>query len=273
MKKEEEEVEAICAALARARQFLRTVDAQPPDGAPSTTVGFVHSVYREVLYDRIPVARRVRLHGAIARALEAATAGASGDREADLAWHYTRARDARNAVPYLQLAAGRALRRDAYKEAIGHLKTGLHLVGELPAGEDIGVEVDLLDMLGLALLVGEGWGHPDIEPSLRRALALSKEHYDLPRLSLLLYHLSAMHEMRGQHDKSQELLEQRLRIETSVADSTPLLESHELLACSMFHQGGYEKSLAHAEAGLTLYDPERHLALIASMAGENLGVS
>jgi adenylate cyclase len=51
-----------------------------------------------------------------------------------------------------------------------------------------------------------------------------------------------------------------------------LIESHELLACSTFHQGVFAACARHAERGIALYDPEKHLALTAAL-GENPGVS
>jgi predicted ATPase len=214
------------------------------------------------------------LHGAVARGLESLEAHAPRDDLVnDLAWHYTEARDAPRAVPYLAMAAGAALRRGAYREAVGHIETGLRL-GEGSSGAGLTeLRIDLQDMLAIARVMGEGWGHPDIEPSLEKALSLCTELDDPQRRSVILYHLGAVYEGRGQHEKSQALLEQRLELESSGSDSTPLLESHELLACSMFHQGGFEGSLSHAETGWSLYDPERHLALVASAAGDNLGVS
>jgi adenylate cyclase len=50
------------------------------------------------------------------------------------------------------------------------------------------------------------------------------------------------------------------------------MESHELLACSTFHQGRFAECARHAEQGIALYDPARHLALTAAV-GENPGVS
>jgi predicted ATPase len=50
------------------------------------------------------------------------------------------------------------------------------------------------------------------------------------------------------------------------------MESRHLLACSTFHQGAFAECARHAERGLSLYDPEQHLALTATL-GANPGVS
>jgi len=59
----EEDVETRCDALARQGQFLRARGiAEWPDGTVAARYGFIHSLYQEVFYDRVPAGRRVRLH-------------------------------------------------------------------------------------------------------------------------------------------------------------------------------------------------------------------
>jgi DNA-binding winged helix-turn-helix (wHTH) protein/predicted ATPase/rhodanese-related sulfurtransferase len=269
----EEETELLCWDLSRTGWFLRAAASEGTDGASSALFGFVHSLYQDVVYTRAPAARRARLHSAVAQALETGYGTRSEDHAAELAFHCARGRDAQRAVAYLHMAGVQALRRYAYREAIGHLEEGLRLVGRLPEGEGSTFEIDLRDTLAVSLIMVEGWNHPDIERSLMRALDLCKALDDPLRQSLLLYDLAVVYENRGEHEKSEQLMDRRLQVEARTTDTTPLLESHELLACSTFHQGGFEESLRHAEEGWSLYDPERHLALIAATVGENLGLS
>jgi tetratricopeptide (TPR) repeat protein len=81
-----------------------------------------------------------------------------------------------------------------------------------------------------------------------------------------------IHEDLGHYEKSQELLERRLRLDVPAEETTPLLESHELLACSLFNQGKFEVSLGHADAGWQIYDPLLHNDLLAATVGENVGI-
>jgi adenylate cyclase len=66
-------------------------------------------------------------------------------------------------------------------------------------------------------------------------------------------------------------MEQRLRLPGDRPDGDYLLESYDLLACSLFHQGAFGEALDQAERGLALYDPDRQYALIATF-GEDPGV-
>jgi len=51
-----------------------------------------------------------------------------------------------------------------------------------------------------------------------------------------------------------------------------LMESHELMACSMFHQGQFSRAVEHAQSGFRLYDSEQQYSLLASY-GDDPGVA
>jgi predicted ATPase len=58
-----EVVEARCDALARREQFVRSRDtAVWPDGTTVARFEFRHTLYQEVLYHRVSITRRMRLH-------------------------------------------------------------------------------------------------------------------------------------------------------------------------------------------------------------------
>lgn len=272
MEAAEEEVEVVCHQLERTDHFLRP-NEPVEEGSAWAGFAFAHSLYQEVIYDQIPSTRRARLHGAVGRALEASYGRRVAERAGELGFHFSRAGEALPAVKYLQIAAGQALRRYAYKEAIAQLTSALRLVEDMQAESRVELEIALRDMLALALVMVEGWSHPDTELELKKALELSEKLGDPDRQSLLLYHLAAVYENCGEHGKSKEVLERRLLLQPHFVDSTSLLESHELLACSLFHKGEFAESLSHADEGSALYDPQHHLVLLAAALGENLGVS
>src|SRR5262245_57366969 len=65
-------VEALCATLARQHQFLALQGtAEWPDGTLSGRYGFIHALYRETLYARVPAGRGVQWHQRIGTRLEA----------------------------------------------------------------------------------------------------------------------------------------------------------------------------------------------------------
>lgn len=72
-----ESFEELCEGLARRHQVVRWVDFRElPDGTKSPRYGFVHALYREVLYGRQPRGRRSKIHLQIGERLEALRASA-----------------------------------------------------------------------------------------------------------------------------------------------------------------------------------------------------
>lgn len=102
-----ETVEAQCEALVRREQFLCVRGmSEWPDGTVATRYQFLHALYQEVLYERIPAARRSRLHRLIGERTEAAYGDQAKEIAAELALHFEQGRDYRKAVRYLA-ASGR----------------------------------------------------------------------------------------------------------------------------------------------------------------------
>ncbi len=270
----DEEVEGHCTALARASRFLRCLEgAEWPDGTVVARFGFLHHLYPEVLYDRVPPARRARLHREIGTRVETGFGARAPELAAELAAHFDRGRDGPRAVEYLRLAAENALQRSAHREAVGFLTTALEVLNREPGlAASAQCELMIQAALGSALIATRGWAAPEAEAAYRRTRELG-EQLNAPRaLSTVLYGLATLHEFRGDFSKSQALLEERLCLPDQGEDTRCLIESHDLLACSTFNQGKFSACARHAEQGIALYVPERHLALTAALGG-NPGVS
>ena len=106
-----------------------------PDGILSARYRFRHALYREVLYQEISEARRVRLHRRIGEHLRAAFGPEDASLAAVLAVHFENGRDAESAARYRRMAGERALGRHAYHEAAEHLRESARRVrpGPQPA--------------------------------------------------------------------------------------------------------------------------------------------
>ncbi|HSA91895.1 MAG TPA: AAA family ATPase [Terriglobales bacterium] len=250
-----EVAEARCAALARRGAFLRSAGVEEwQDGTVAAAFTFRHSLYQATLYQRVPAGRRVRLHQLIGERMEAALGSRAHERAAELAEHFTEGRDARRAMHYHQVAAENAFSRSAFREAIAHLQEALAMVRRLPdLPERRRAELEVLAALGPALAFTRGWGDREAESVLRRAHELGMEE-DIPGCYPAVFWLAGMFELRGQYRQSQALLEQHVARQPSGERHTPT-ESHELLACSFYHQGVFEAALEHADHGVSLGDP------------------
>ncbi|HEY8555320.1 MAG TPA: AAA family ATPase [Burkholderiales bacterium] len=93
---------------------------------------FVHDKVREVAYLDVPAARRVRLHRAVAEALERREDGDAHERDARLAEHYERARVWDEALAHMVLAAERSQKLFALREALHWLDRAVGLAEAHP---------------------------------------------------------------------------------------------------------------------------------------------
>src|SRR6185312_6965143 len=94
-------VEQRCVALARRGQFLRADGkAEWPDGTIAARYGFLHALYQEVTYGRIPAGRCAALHQHIGERIETGYGERTKEVAAELAVHFEQARDYQRAVHY-----------------------------------------------------------------------------------------------------------------------------------------------------------------------------
>lgn len=266
----EEEVEAGCDALARQGLFLYPCGTTSwPDGTVSACYAFVHDLHREALYGRIPPRRRACLHIRIGARVEAGYGVQARELAAELAVHFVQGQDVPRAVRYLRYAAELAVSRSAHRKAVDLLRQALRLLGSLPeSAERAEHELALHATLAPALMVVQGWGSPEAQIAYQRAKELSEELEDQSRHAAVQVGLATVFEARGDYRQSQVLLEQYLRETPDNCPCSLLVESHDLLACSLFHQGAFARSVEHASRALSLYEPERCYPFLASSGAD-----
>jgi DNA-binding winged helix-turn-helix (wHTH) protein/tetratricopeptide (TPR) repeat protein len=271
---EVQDVETRCADLARRRRFLRDRGSETwPDGTVAAAFGFVHHLHGQVLYERIPAGRRARIHDQIAKRLEAGYGPEAPQRAAELAGHFLEAGDDASAVRYLQLAAEQASSRGAHHDAVHDLTAALDLAGSsrgLP--DQRRLRLSLQTELARALVWTEGFTSDSVDRAYREALDLARQLEEHRPIAILLYELAAVHEIRGDYPGTEALIDEALRVEGADRDQARLLEAHELMACSLFHQGSFRAALDHADRGLELFRSDQQYAGLA-YHGEDPAVS
>jgi DNA-binding winged helix-turn-helix (wHTH) protein/tetratricopeptide (TPR) repeat protein len=145
------------------RQFLRATGVSAlPNGVVTARYGFIHALYQEVLYQRVPVGRRARLHRLIGEREEEVYGERDGEIAAELAMHFEQGHDYRRAVKHLRQAAQNHSLRHANREAIAYLSRALDLVERWPEAERTEARIAMLEQSGLArLAMGEMAGAAD----------------------------------------------------------------------------------------------------------------
>jgi hypothetical protein len=141
-------VEARLETLARRFHVLRgTTPKTYPDGGVSTAYEFSHALYREVFYQSLMPARRTLLHALVGARLEELYGSESGDVAMELARHFEHAFRWDRAVHYLRLAATRATRRLAHRDAAELLERAVELSKRLSPAEGFTVRIAVLEKL------------------------------------------------------------------------------------------------------------------------------
>jgi len=267
-------VEEVCEALAYRGQFLREQGiTERPDGTVSGRYAFRHVLYQNVLYERIAVARRVRLHRIIGDHEERGQGERAKEIAAELAMHFERGRDSRRAVQYLQQAGENAVRRSAYHEAINHWEKGVSLLQTWPdTPERAQQELRLQAALGPALMFTQGYTSLEAEKTYTRARELCQQLGETPELFSVRFGLWRFYNGRAESQPARELGEQMLRAAQSVQDSILLLGAHYTLGTTTFHCGEIDLSRMHLEQVEMLYSPSRHDSSVL-LYGNDLGVT
>lgn len=271
---DESVVEEHCHGLAARGRVLRDGGVETwPDGRVSAVFSFTHHVFRDALYARIPAVRQVRLHRRIGEFLE--TLLATGTESAGrLAMHFRLGRDDARAIRYLRMSAERDLGRNAHREAIEHITLALELLRRQPETvETLRTELDLQRMLGPALLLTRGWGDAAAEDAYIRAREISERLDDSAQLAQVLQGMAYLHEIRGDFHRSQPLLERCLRIDRTDPGAYATVESHELLSCSLFHQGRFASALESARSAMHALLPDERGDAFAARLGMNAAVA
>ena len=111
------EIERVCDSFVRRHRFLEQHGyVEWPDGTVATHYRFVHELYHNVVYERVPAAWGAAARGVGLR-VERAWGGRSAEEAAQLTAHLEVGRDWARAVRYLRIAADAACRQYAHREA------------------------------------------------------------------------------------------------------------------------------------------------------------
>ena len=251
--------EECCEELARRYHFLQAKGtAEWADGTVSARYRFGHEVYHRVVAERVSGARQQLLHQRLGERLEAAHGGTPGEAAAELALHFERGRDPARAVRYFALAADRAVRHYAHREAIDYLHRALAAVERLPDADRGPAELRLQVNLGLQLQVTQGFAAPPVRRAYERARALCQPGDD-PVLFTVLWGLWLFHKGRSDLPTARAMADELFALADRLGDTALVLQAHQALAVTTLCAGEPTATVEHM-GGTALYDPRRHHA-------------
>jgi predicted ATPase len=265
-----DDVEARCAELGRRRQFLEPCGSETwSDGTVSGRYRFIHALYQQVVYERVPAGRRAQLHRRIGARLQTAH-GDAAEHAGELARHFVEGQDFERALSHLLRAAQNAQSRAAYREAIVHLSQGLGVIERLPATPTRDRwELDFQATLAPLLMAVRGFAAPEVERAYTRARVLSTDMGETEHLLPILSGLRLWHSVRGRPIDALALADQL----GEVAHREPLfaLPAHLAYGSVLYNLGQMTEARVHLDRAAELYDPEQHRGLARVIGHQDPG--
>jgi DNA-binding winged helix-turn-helix (wHTH) protein/tetratricopeptide (TPR) repeat protein len=256
LERPQDEVEACCMRLSRHEQFV-TVQGPVawPDGTIATRFCFHHALYQEVLYGRLPVGQRLRLHRLVAAREEIGFGERVAEVASELAHHYERAKDRDMAIHYLQQAGERAVARGAMVEAEGHYRRSLNLLDELPHTierdrHELALQIELGDILWSS----RSWSHPEAARTYEHALELAEKLGETTQLVTVAMGLAIFALGRGKFRLAQELAERMLLAAEYSNDRTALSAAHTVVGETLIWRARYAEAREHFDSANSYYD-------------------
>ncbi len=258
---ESEQVEYCLDELVQLNHLIALDDVDIlPDGNLSTRYRFIHALYQEGLYQRLPKNRRVRLHRSLGAQLETIYGSEAHEVAAPLALHFEQGMDYGKAIGYRRQAGENALRRNAHSAAVENVHHGLALLAKVrQRTEQDSLELGLQTLLGTALMTIKGQAAPEVGQAYGRAQLLCQnidatQRYKLEEDFGVTLGLWRHTFICGDLNKSLELGQKCLSLaEQPQAPPILLGHAHYALAGTLMYQGELHQALAHADAGLVAY--------------------
>ena len=252
------EVEACCARLSRREQFVVGKDpVTRPDGTVATSFRFLHALYKEVLYERVPIGKRAEVHRRVAEAEEVAYGERASEIAAQLAHHFGRGGSSEKAIEYLIRAGEHAATNGADNEVIAQLDAALELVAKLQDDRARRLqELRLRISIGPSLMAIKGLGSSETAANYTRALELSQLTEDTRALFEALSGLWTFHLVRAEHREAEALVQQLLGSARESKDDPHSAFAHFAAGNTAFWRGEFEtaaeclsRSIAACEPG------------------------
>ena len=265
-----ESANSLEASLARlAASELITISGELPD----ETYSFKHALVRDAAYATLPRAKRQRLHGRIADALEKSFPSTAETQPELLAHHLAQAGFAARAVDYLRKAGQRAIEHSANAEAIGHLTRALEL---LQSAHDSlqrkRARFPLEVMLSQAMIASYGYAAPRTRETLLRARTLVDDSTENSRKFAVLYGIWASHYVAGEVAKQRSAAAEFLMEADRTRDTAIQCIAHRIVGTSHVTMGEFATGLHHLKRARALYNSEHH-ALYRHQYGQDIGAS
>jgi class 3 adenylate cyclase len=240
---------------------------------PLASYWFKHALVQDAAYGTLLRARRQELHARVAAVLEQHFMDLVEGQPELLAHHLTFAGDTERAVAQWLRACQTAATRGAHHEAIRRSDRGLATLAAMPNGPARDEsEIELQLARGLSFFTVEGFRSAGAAQAYTRAHELAEKQGGRRQRFIAISGLwqsaigtGAVRDCRALSDRLQELA-------AAGQDDELRLEAHHSGWTTRMIAGEPAAAREHCEAGLRIYDPERHSLHYQLYGGHDPGV-
>jgi class 3 adenylate cyclase/tetratricopeptide (TPR) repeat protein len=231
---------------------------------------FKHALVQEALQQSLLKKQRRQYHKVIASVLEEKFHELAESQPELVAYHCEEGGLPAKAVEYWHRAAERALARGANRETLSHVQRAIENLAALPDDADrCQRELDLCMIQGPALVALKGAASAEVGRCYARARELCAL---LPKTQKLFGTLRGVWTndiVAGRLHQALAAAGEMHAMAEASGDENQLLQSHATLCDTLWWLGRPADALAHARAGLALYDFESHYTRHCQAFGED----
>lgn len=188
-----------------------------------------------------------------------ATNASDGIAPEIIALHLQNAERPAEAIAYWRKAGEQCVRRANNREATAHFRRALSLLAAQPAAnERWRAELAILSQLGPALMGFLGWTATEVDEVVERATAMRQLVESSEEIGPSIANLWISHWVNGRLDAAERVSHDLLKIGRDLDSPEVLLQAHHTAWPLRWGRGALKEAMENIDAGLALYDEERH---------------
>ncbi|MGZ5271490.1 MAG: AAA family ATPase, partial [Ramlibacter sp.] len=249
-----DDVAHTCDELVREQLWLSA--ARPAAGGDAAPYAFRHSLFRQVLYERMAPSARAQLHARVGAALERERDAGVPVPAAELAMHFDRGRQPMAALRHYVRAAQAALQQLGSEGCVALTERASALLDQVPGGperDELDVAVHTLRGVSAVHALGTGL---DARAAFQRAYELIDRQPRHPMRGLLLHGYGFLLSLRAEYGPALAIAERAVSLPQASED--PVLQ----LAAGIIHA---EVDLVQGRPRAACNWAERGLAAVAAL--------
>jgi tetratricopeptide (TPR) repeat protein len=225
-------------------------------GRVSARYAFAHTLYRQTLYERLPMLQRIEWHRLWAKALAELHISAPAEIAAELALHFERGNEPVQAASQLAMVASRAMAVGAPHEALLATRHGLQLAANFM---DPALELELRSLEAVATTRAHALSAPEVAAAFARARAMGPA--DGPAWRRTLQGCWWVHFTLAEYAQGIALAREILEQAEQRADAALQLAGLNAMGIVLALTGDYAAARSHLERAV-----EAHAKLPAALA-------